>query len=194
MKALGRGSLASYIKVGLDIAGALFWAAALVIGLAMIVYGAVIFAIHVGLLAATIFSGGAADHQGHVRYDLQLDPWQVAFPGLLAAAIAVGGGLIVVRRLKALFASFSSGDPFNRENAAHLRAIWITLAGIELGRYAVAAAAGLLLMMFGQPSGAELKIGVKFDPMPWFTIAVLFVLAEVFREGARLKEEQELTI
>jgi hypothetical protein len=118
----------------------------------------------------------------------------MAFPGLLAAAIAVGGGLIVVRRLKALFASFSSGDPFNRENAGHLRVIWIALAGIELGRYAVSVAASLLVMAFGQPAGAEIKVGLKFDLMPWFTIAVLFVLAEVFREGARLKEDQELTI
>jgi hypothetical protein len=74
MKALGRGSMASYIKIGLDIAGVVLWALALLIGLAMIVYGAVIFAVHIGLAAATIFSSGAADTEGHVRYDLQLDP------------------------------------------------------------------------------------------------------------------------
>jgi hypothetical protein len=35
---------------------------------------------------------------------------------------------------------------------------------------------------------------MKIGLMAWFTIAIVVVLAEVFREGARLKEEQELTI
>jgi hypothetical protein len=29
---------------------------------------------------------------------------------------------------------------------------------------------------------------------PWFSVVVVFVLAEVFREGARLRREAELTI
>jgi hypothetical protein len=37
-------------------------------------------------------------------------------------------------------------------------------------------------------------MGVNLDFTSWFAIAVLFVLAEVFREGARLRREAELTI
>ena len=33
-----------------------------------------------------------------------------------------------------------------------------------------------------------------FNPTAWFAVLVVFVLAEVFREGARLREEAELTI
>jgi hypothetical protein len=35
---------------------------------------------------------------------------------------------------------------------------------------------------------------MRVDLSTWGSILILIVLAEVFREGARLKEEQELTI
>ena len=60
------------------------------------------------------------------------------------------------------------------------------LAGLELGRYAfwgsAPAAAG------GEPRRAHLSLTA------WFSVLVVFVLAEVFREGARLRREAELTI
>ena len=34
----------------------------------------------------------------------------------------------------------------------------------------------------------------EFSPTAWFSVLVVFVLAEVFREGARLRREAELTI
>ena len=45
-------------------------------------------------------------------------------------------------------------------------------------------------VLFGFLAGLTLKI----DLSTWGSILILIVLAEVFREGARLKEEQELTI
>jgi hypothetical protein len=39
---------------------------------------------------------------------------------------------------------------------------------------------------------AEVKLSV--DLSTWASILILVVLAEVFREGARMKAEQELTI
>lgn len=191
MKALGRGSLASYLKIALDVAGVVLWIAAVGVGLAVIAYAGLLIAVHGGLLAVNIFSVDSG--RGLIR-NLTTTHWQVAAPGLLAAGLIVGGGLIVIRRLKALFQTFSTGEPFAPGNASHLRVIWITLACIELGRYAIAALTGLLVMALGQPAAANIKVGIKFDPMVWFMIAVIVVLAEVFREGARLKREQELTI
>ena len=39
---------------------------------------------------------------------------------------------------------------------------------------------------------ADLNINSSF--MAWLAIVAVFVLAEVFREGARMKEEQDLTV
>ena len=33
-----------------------------------------------------------------------------------------------------------------------------------------------------------------FNPTSWFAVLIVFVLAEVFREGARPRHESELTI
>ena len=51
-----------------------------------------------------------------------------------------------------------------------------------------------LFATVGPPEGADLKFDVRIDLSTWMSIAILIVLAEVFREGARLREEQELTI
>ena len=36
--------------------------------------------------------------------------------------------------------------------------------------------------------------GLNLDFTPWFAVLVIVVLAEVFREGARLRRDAELTI
>jgi len=53
---------------------------------------------------------------------------------------------------------------------------------------------GVLLATFGGPIADTAQFEFKFDLSTWASILILVVLAEVFREGARLKEEQELTI
>ena len=43
-----------------------------------------------------------------------------------------------------------------------------------------------------RPAVSEVK--PSFSLTAWFSVLVVFVLAEVFREGARLRREAELTI
>jgi hypothetical protein len=115
-------------------------------------------------------------------------------PALTAAAVAVSGGLIIVDRLKRLFASFRSAEPFRKENATHLRVIWVTMLVIEVSRYVLLGVTGLLIAAFGEPRGTDWTFSFSANLMTWAAILVLIVLAEVFREGSRLREEQDLTI
>jgi hypothetical protein len=110
----------------------------------------------------------------------------------LIGAVAIAGSLIIVWRLRKLFDSFTSGEPFRRENALHLRVIWMTMLAIEIARYALLALTSALLTTFGP--GVDADYTLSIDLSVWGSILILIVLAEVFREGARLKEEQELTI
>ncbi|MBU6405537.1 MAG: DUF2975 domain-containing protein [Alphaproteobacteria bacterium] len=196
MKALGRGSIASVIKTGLSLAGVVMW-----IGLAI-----------VGMVAAlALLAGLAAALSGPFRVDGDLAvtvsgvtlrgdhpevlPWPFAAAVLLAAAVGLGGALAIVHRLKRLFENFTSNEPFNRANADHLRAIWIIMLAMEVARYGFAAAVGWSAAIYGRPQGLEpLMIEPGFDLSTWTSILVLIVLAEVFREGARLREDQDLTI
>ena len=86
------------------------------------------------------------------------------------------------------------GQPFGKENATHLRAIWMTMIGIEVARYLLLALTGFLLATFGGPLAQNADIKLSINLSTWASILILVVLAEVFREGARMKAEQELTI
>ncbi|MBX3428040.1 MAG: DUF2975 domain-containing protein [Hyphomonadaceae bacterium] len=204
MKALGKGSIASFIRFGLMIAWFLLWLAAIGVALAAIGYGVLLALVSNGMIDPSILQGGAGNvdlgQSGGGEFNVTYDQpgggtWPVVVPALLIAGVAVAGSLIIVWRLRKLFDSFSSGEPFRRENATHLRVIWITMVAIELARYALMASTAGLVMAFGEPQGVGVRnVELSVDLSTWGSILILIVLAEVFREGARLKEEQELTI
>jgi hypothetical protein len=53
---------------------------------------------------------------------------------------------------------------------------------------------GVLIAAFGEPIDRDTTLNLQINVSAWLSIFVLIVLAEVFREGARMREEQELTI
>jgi hypothetical protein len=118
----------------------------------------------------------------------------VLVPAFLIGGVAIGGSLMIVWRLRRLFDSFSSGEPFRKENANHLRASWIIMLGIEISRYLLLGLTGALLATSHTTLAESADFELRVDFSTWGSILILIVLAEVFREGARLKEEQELTI
>jgi len=200
MKALGKGSIASIIRVGLMIAWIALWAAAAALVLAAVGYGLVLLLVANGVIDPQLLEGGGGeirmggDSNFHVTYDQPGGgSWPVVVPALLIGAVAISGALVIVWRLRKLFDAFSSGEPFKRENVTHLRVIWIAMLAIEISRYLLLALTGVLLTMFGGPN-VDADYTLSVDISTWASILILIVLAEVFREGARLKEEQELTI
>lgn len=198
MRALGKGSVASFVKVALDIVWVVLWIAATCLALGVVGYLALMLLIQIGVFPANLLDVGTAEvHLGPVTINTDSDDrliLPIAAPALLAACVAVGGSLVIVLRLKRLFKNFTSGEPFSADNAGHLRMIWITMLVMELSRYLIAGAVVALLAIFRQPETTEVSIEAPINLMTWGAIFILIVLAEVFREGARLKEEQELTI
>ncbi len=195
MRALGKGSIAEIIRVGLVIAWAVLWVAAALL-FAMTAAFALDSAGIVDLHGFFSPSGGI--HLNMRDSDIVLPPGAPAWPVFLAAifigAVAIAGGLMIVWRLRKLFDSFCSGQPFAKENATHLRAIWMTMLGIEVARYLLLVFTGFLLAQFGGPLMQNAQVKLSIDLSTWASILILVVLAEVFREGARMKAEQELTI
>lgn len=198
MKALGKGSIASIVKIGLDIVWILLWIAAIAIGATALV------SVGLAVFRDAVFAGGAIEIGGEVQIDAggikisgigaNAMGWPLVAAGFLAAAVAVGAGLIIVDRLRRLFAKFTSDAPFDRENAGHLRVIWITMLAAELSRYAITGLVVGLVVAFGRPDGVSLNVEPSINLSTWGAILILVVLAEVFAEGARMREEQDLTI
>jgi hypothetical protein len=193
MRALGKGSIAEIIRVGLVISWVVLWVFA-----AALIAMAIAYALNA---AGFVDFGSLFGPNSRIRIDdsVVVSPasgpsWPVVVPVFLIGAVAITGGMIIVWRLRKLFDSFCSGQPFARENATHLRAIWITMIGIEVARYLLLGLTGFLLTNFGGPLAQHAEIKLSVNLSTWASILILVVLAEVFREGARLKAEQELTI
>lgn len=175
MRALGPGSVSSFLKIILDVVFAALWIGVAV--LSLITLAALLLSFNPDLLSGVKFNGEAAQ---------LLERGPVLTAGLAAAALYLAGILVIVGSLRRIFTTLTAGDPFHPDNVARLRLIGLMLAGLELGRYAVWAVGTLL-------PGVE-RNQPTMGLTAWFSVLVVFVLAEVFREGARLRREAELTI
>jgi len=95
----------------------------------------------------------------------------------------------VLRELQAIVHTVRGGDPFVADNARRLQAIaWWVLAGEGL-RLLVGAIAWSV-SRYVQP----LHMHIGFSLAPWLTVLLLFVLARVFDEGARMRADLEGTV
>lgn len=177
MRAFGHGSLSSFLKTGLDV---VVWALVLVLALTTV-------ALAVTLLAQPFV--GAAEPQGRFAELARLIRRGPVVCGALAVADLYWAALLAVAdRLRRVFATLIAGRPFEPGNVRRLQEIGLALLVLELAGYALAMLAPVAL---GAPRP---KGGDGANLSGWFAILVVFVLAEVFREGARLQAEAELTV
>lgn len=175
MRALGPGSVSSFLKTMLDVVYVAL--CILVAVLAIVSVFALLLAFNPSMMPSLWLRINSAENA----------PTGVAQAGaLFAFTCSLTGYLVIVRTLRQIFTTLTAGDPFHPHNVGRLRLIGLVLAILELGRYAVWAISTQLSFVSG--------IKLNFSPTVWFSVLVIFVLAEVFREGARLRREAELTI
>jgi hypothetical protein len=176
MRTLGPGSVSSFLKIILDVTWFALWA----------VIGALALA---GLATLLLSFNTDLIRQIEIKTDIgeagQVGPTLAA--ALFAGALYMGGVLLIVGNLRRIFKTLTAGDPFHPDNVARLRLVGLILAGLELGRYVFWAITAFLLPGVDKAEGS-------LNLTTWFSVMVVFVLAEVFREGARLRQEAELTI
>lgn len=171
MRALGPGSVSSLLKLVLDVIFFALWAALATLLAAALL--AVLLPGDIDFLRG-LASGGARG--------------PVLSAGLLAFALYVGVVLFIIERVRRIFATLTAGDPFHPDNVARLRSIGFGLAALELINYVTNLVSGWVFR------DQFKSMRFPFNPTAWFAVLVVFVLAEVFREGARLRREAELTI
>lgn len=176
MRALGPGSVSSFLKIILDVVFVALWIGVSVAGVLML--ASLLLAFNPDLLADISVTAGGEEVTNR---------GPVLTAGLFAAAVYMGGVLVIVAQLRKIFGALTAGDPFHPDNVRRLRAVGLILAGLELGRYAFWVLSTWLL-----PDSDAVE--PTFSLTAWFSVLVVFVLAEVFREGARLRREAELTI
>jgi hypothetical protein len=105
--------------------------------------------------------------------------------GVAAAPVAN----VVFSRLLAIVETVRHGDPFVATNAARLQTIaWAVLA-LEVARLVVIGIANAV-----STTARPIHVGGKLAVTPWLSVLLLFVLARVFEQGARMRDDLAGTV
>jgi hypothetical protein len=108
---------------------------------------------------------------------------------MVLGIVAVPVAHVVLRRLLAIVDTVAGGDPFVTENAARLKTIAWAVLGLELLHLAVGTvAAGV------STAQAPLDLRWSFSLTRWLAVLLLFVLARVFEQGSRMREDLAGTV
>jgi len=150
------------------------------------IYGAVVFAILIGTLAAEQWTLAAlgfplSTHTGPLLMGMRA----IAALGLLAVPL----NLAVLKRLVAMVQTVRVGDPFVAPNANRLQAIaWLLLA-----QQLLSLVIGLVGKFVSTPAH-PLHLDAGFSPSGWLAVILTFVLARVFVAGTLMREDLEGTV
>jgi hypothetical protein len=120
MRALGPGSVSSFLKIILDVVFFLLWGGLGLVALMML--AAIMFSFNPALIDdITIRTGAGAELAAKGPFLLG---------GLAAMALYLAGVLVIVERLRRIFATLTAGDPFHPDNVMRLGRRELVAAGI----------------------------------------------------------------
>ena len=179
MRATGRGSISSLLKVAVDVLWVLACAA---LGFIWIIAAFAVYSIVTG--NSTFLNLG----QYRLTTGRELTIW-IAIGSILAVGV-----MIVCAYLRGVFETLVARDPFVPENARRFAAIGIVLAVMEGAGMFVAM---IVNVAFGVFTASGEAVPFRFPNINWpiwIAVLTLLVLAQVFREGAAMREEQKMTI
>lgn len=121
------------------------------------------------------------------------DPIRPVLMGLRAIAVLglVGVPLndLVLRRLRAIVETVREGDPFVTSNADRLRAIAWTLLALQLLSIVI----GGVGKAISTPEN-PVHLDAGFSINGWLAVLLTFILARIFAEGARMRDDLEGTV
>jgi hypothetical protein len=181
ISAIGRKSISSVLKVVVDIAWVI---ACALLGFIWIVALISFF---------TMANGGDADLGVFSRVSIA-DPRRLAVWTVIGTVFCIGG-MVIASHLRGVFETLIAGDPFVPDNARRLRVIALVLAVMEAARMFLSVLVQVALAVMGVKAGeGENALTLSLNLSVWISVLTLIVLAQVFAEGAAMREEQKMTI
>ena len=144
-------------------------------------YGAVILA----LLIISVTAGWPIMTPSPENERLILGMRAVALLGLVCIPLHY----VFLRRLFDIVESVRARDPFVGQNAARLQSIAWALLGLQV----LSVVIGAIAKGVSTPAH-PFRVDAGFSAGGWLAVLLLFVLARVFAEGARMRDELEGTV
>ena len=220
MKAIGKGSLASFLAILLNVG---WYGVACVLAVALVVgvLGLDI-AVQMGPEGSPSLEGPGVKMAIPVSFTVDTDTHRITAPSLgigeaqiqsargtlgfrprkgtfrvanLAIVIAMLAlAMWVLGQLRAVFRTLRDGQPFVPANTTRIRRIaWAVIIG-EIARSAVVFFENYYVMTHFQADGLRFSAHSEFNVFAIINGLIILVIAEVFRAGTRLDEEQSLTV
>ena len=103
----------------------------------------------------------------------------------LAAFVATLSTWWILNRLRRMFLAVNTGDAFERANVGRLQGVGLGLIGVQVS-------AAILALTI--PEGIVSDLNYQVDLGAWLGILIVFMLAEVFRQGAAMRDDQQMTV
>ena len=103
--------------------------------------------------------------------------------------VAIPFNYVVLKRLLAIVETVRGGDPFVAANASRLQAIAWSLLALQVLSLVI----GAIARAVSTPAH-PLDIDAGFSVNGWLAVLLTFLLARVFAEGARMREDLEGTV
>src|SRR6266513_4515836 len=110
---------------------------------------------------------------------------------VLLGAVGLGSVLfnhILLTRLLGIIETVRLGDPFVAANAARLRVTAWAILGLEVLYFIAGTVAGRLV------PNVEMERDWGLSVSRWLAVLLLFVLAQVFEDGARMRDDLSGTV
>ncbi|MBO6688971.1 MAG: DUF2975 domain-containing protein [Hyphomonas sp.] len=108
---------------------------------------------------------------------------------LVGLVVFAPGIAYICSKLRQILSTLAAGDPFVPENAPRLTRIAIAIGLIEVIRMC-----SVLVLAATVDLGEGYVANININLAVWGAIIVLLILAQVFKEGTRLREEEKMTI
>lgn len=208
MRTLGERSIASFVRFVL---GGAWWLVVVSLGL---LTGLLLLSFVVDLegesftmdlpvaveLNAPVLEGGASvipdarieKLRGNLKFPIRQGYFLSG--SMLLIVLLLGLMLWVLTQLRHIFGSLSEGRLFVPENARRIRWVGIAVIFGELARAAVVYFWSYYTSQHFTANGLRFVASTDFNGMTIVGGLAILVIAEVFREGTRLHEDQSLTI
>jgi hypothetical protein len=135
-------------------------------------------------------SGAIERASGLLRLAAPDRPWMAG----VAAAVMLALTLWILAELAALCRSVRDGAPFAPANAARIRRLALALVLAEVSRAGIVYSAHAYAATHFAADHVRFTAAPHVDALGIVSALILLVLAEVFRTGTRLDEDQSLTV
>lgn len=209
MQSTHRSPIASALKITLDIVWylliALLVLAAVLLGFSVLTDGNVPGHLNIPVLIhidPQVYSITAPTHGipgaelTDVSADLRFRSPGGEFLSFFAIYLAVGVSiaLLVIYQLRNIIATLAAGSPFVPANASRIRFIgWVVIAG-EVAQTVMEFLGHLAVAATFDTTGVSFRWSFHLSLTTIFWGCVLLALAEVFRLGVEMREDQSLTV